>query len=111
MGGIVANPDASKTLNASCTAALDGSLLNEKNIYVSVPRSSAIWFLALPPANGRAVTVLASFQPAESAALCASCGSAACLDVSRFVPWMDKSVLQLTVDPSQPFSEFTTILQ
>jgi hypothetical protein len=113
-GTIVASSDASKTLTSVCASAIDGAALglaNQENIYVLVPGSPSPWFLSLPPSDGRRVMVLASFEPAESAALCASCVPGSCTDASKLVSWSDNSVLMLTTDPSQPFSEFAPILQ
>jgi hypothetical protein len=112
-GTLVGQEGLPSMLSASCTVATDGSplALPDANLYVAVPQAATPWFLALPSA-GKGLLVEGGIEPAATASLCSSCASASCQDATQFLARHGATdVLQLTTDPTRPFSEYGLVLQ
>jgi hypothetical protein len=103
-GTIVAD-DVTTTLDTTCDASNGGALIAHPNVFISVPGSSAPWFLPRPPGLAHGVAV--SAVPG-SAALCDSCADpTTCTDTGQLgVPWAASQTLRLTPDPKRAWTSY-----
>ena len=105
-GTITGSSDASGTLNASCAAASDATALGAGSVVALVPSTNPSWFLPLPPppiAGGQSLTP--SVLTSGTASICPSCDVASCVAPSQAGPWQAGQMLNITTDPSEPFTE------
>jgi hypothetical protein len=99
--------DASAALNPVCASATDVAALSAPTFFVTVPSTSANWFMPLPPplADGKPPLVQ-SVLTATTPSLCGSCDAASCSDASKAGAWTTGAVANLPTDPTVPFSRF-----
>jgi hypothetical protein len=71
-----------------------------------VPATKPSWFLPLPPprnAGGQPLTP--SVVTSGTASICGSCDAASCVSPSLAGPWQAGQVLNVAIDPFEPFTE------
>lgn len=106
-GTITATGDASEVINPICANATDAAALDVPTVFVAVRPGNPRWFMPLRPplADGRP-PLAQSVATGTTATVCGSCDLDSCGDLSQAGPWNSGQVLNMTTDPTVPFSRF-----
>jgi hypothetical protein len=105
-GTITGRSDASGRLNSTCAAVSDATAPGVGSVVALVPSTKPSWFLPLPPppiAGGEPLTP--SVLTTGTTSICRSCDVASCVGPSQAGPWQTGQVLNITTNPSEPFTE------